>query len=66
MYDAPIREVSGACFAGDRLVLVGDAEPVVAWTTWTAGPGPWETLDVATLSGAPADTGQFEAVEYLR
>jgi len=66
VYDAPIREVSGACFAGDRLVLVGDAEPVVAWTTWTAGPGPWETLDVATLSGAPADTGQFEAVEYLR
>jgi len=66
VYNAPIPEVSGACFAGSRLVLVGDAEPLVAWTTWAEGPGDWQTLDVSSLSGAPADTGQFEAVEHLR
>lgn len=65
MYDAPIREVSGACFAGDRLVVVGDADPVVAWSTWTDGPGDWQTFDVSELPDAPADTGQFEAVEHL-
>ena len=66
MYDAPIPEVSGACFAGDRLIVVGDAEPVVAWTTWADGPGQWDTLDVSALPDAPSDTGQFEAVEHLR
>ena len=65
MYDAPVPEVSGACFAGDRLVVVGDSDPVVAWTTWDDGPGSWTTLDVSALPGAPADTGQFEAVEHL-
>ncbi len=65
MYDAPIAEVSGACFAGDRLVLVGDCEPVLAWATWAEGPGQWHTLDVSALPGAPSDTGQFEAVEHL-
>lgn len=65
MYDAPIAEVSGACFAGDRLVLVGDSEPVLAWATWADGPGQWHTLDVSALPGAPSDTGQFEAVEHL-
>jgi uncharacterized protein YjiK len=67
MFDAPIAEVSGACFADGRLVLVGDAQPLVAWAPWTAdGPGSWETLDVAALPGAPEGTGQFEAVEHLR
>lgn len=66
MYDAPIPEVSGACFAGDQLVIVGDAQPVVAWTRWDDGPGEWSTLDVAGLPGAPKKTGQFEAVEHLR
>lgn len=67
MYDAPIPEVSGACFAGSHLVVVGDAEPLVAWAPWTAaGPGAWQTLDVAALPGAPGDTGQFEAVTHLR
>lgn len=65
VYDAPIAEVSGACFVGDRLVLVGDAKPVLAWTTWNEGPGTWETLNVARLTGAPSDTGQFEAVEHV-
>jgi hypothetical protein len=65
VYDAPIAEVSGACFAGDRLVLVGDSEPVLAWATWAEGPGQWHTLDVSALPGAPSDTGQFEAVEHL-
>ncbi len=65
MFDAPITEVSGACFAGERLVIVGDAEPVLAWCPWHDGPGQWETLNVATLAGAPTDTGQFEAVEHV-
>lgn len=66
VYDAPIREVSGACFVGDDLVVVGDAEPVLAWATWTPdGPTDWRTLDVAELPGAPEQTGQFEAVELL-
>jgi hypothetical protein len=66
VYDAPIPEVSGACFVGDRLVIVGDAKPVVAWTRWEGKPGDWKTLNVAKLPGAPAETGQFEAVEHLR
>ena len=67
VYDAPIAEVSGACFAGEQLVIVGDSEPVVAWAQWTVdGPGPWQTLNVGDLPGAPDDTGQFEAVEHLR
>lgn len=66
VYDAPIREVSGACFAGNRLVLVGDAEPVLAWADWNGdGPGEWTTVNVADLADAPAKTGQFEAVEHL-
>lgn len=66
MFDAPIREVSGACFVDDRLLLVGDAEPVLAWTRWSEqGPGEWTTLDVAALPDAPKKTGQFEAVEHL-
>lgn len=65
MYDAPIREVSGACFAGDRLVLVGDVEPTLAWTPWAGQPGEWTLVDVAALPGAPEDTGQFEAVEHV-
>lgn len=65
MYDAPIREVSGACFAGDRLVIVGDAEPSVAWAPWHGKPGEWTVMDVAAMPGAPQDTGQFEAVEHV-
>lgn len=65
MFDAPIAEVSGACFAGSRLVIVGDAEPVLAWTPWDGQPGQWTSVNVAKLPGAPADTGQFEAVEHL-
>lgn len=66
VYDAPVPEVSGACFAGERLILVGDAEPVVAWADWTAdGPGEWSTLDIAGLADAPDAIGQFEAVEHL-
>ena len=65
MYDAPIAEVSGACFAGDRLVLVGDAEPTLAWAPWDGEPGDWTVIDVAGLPGAPAETGQFEAVEHV-
>jgi hypothetical protein len=67
VYDAPVSEVSGACFVGDTLVVVGDAEPVLAWASWTRdGPAHWRTLDVAGLPGAPKRTGQFEAVEVLR
>lgn len=65
MFDAPIAEVSGACFADSRLVIVGDAEPVIAWCEWTGRPGQWQTLDVRKLRGAPKETGQFEAVEHL-
>lgn len=65
MYDAPIAEVSGACFAGNRLVVVGDAEPVLAWCEWSSGPGQWSTVDVTAIPGAPKKTGQFEAVEHL-
>lgn len=65
MYDAPIAEVSGACFAGDRLVLVGDAAPVLAWAPWAGGPGTWSLIDVADLPGAPPETGQFEAVTHV-
>lgn len=65
MYDAPIAEVSGACFADNRLVIVGDSEPVVAWCDWAGQPGTWSTLNVAQLPGAPGKTGQFEAVEHL-
>lgn len=65
MYDAPIAEVSGACFAGDRLVIVGDAAPTLAWTPWTGKPGDWTVMDLTALPGAPAETGQFEAVEHV-
>ena len=65
MYDAPIAEVSGACFAGESLVIVGDAKPVLAWCPWDGRPGQWRTLNVAKLPGAPAATGQFEAVEHV-
>lgn len=67
MFHAPLAEVSGACFVGNRLVIVGDAEPVLAWADWTGdGPGEWTTLDVSALPDAPGETGQFEAVEHLR
>ena len=66
MFDSPIAEVSGACFAGDRLVLIGDARPELAWALWSPeGPGEWTVFDVAELPGAPKRTGQFEAVEHL-
>ena len=66
MFDSPIAEVSGACFAGDRLVLIGDAKPQLAWAPWSPeGPGAWTVIDVAKLPGAPKRTGQFEAVEHL-
>ena len=42
-----------------------DAEPVLAWCDWSAGPGTWTTLNVADLPGAPKKTGQFEAVDRL-
>jgi hypothetical protein len=65
VYAAPIPEVSGACFAGRRLVLVGDRDPVLAWAAWEDGPGDWTVLDVAGLPGAPAEAGQFEAVAHV-
>ncbi len=65
MYDAPIPEVSGACFVGDRLVIVGDAKPELAWCDWSGQPGAWTTINIAALPGAPKKTGQFEAVEHL-
>jgi hypothetical protein len=65
VYDAPIPEVSGMCFADRRLVLVGDRKPVVAWAPWTDGPGDWTLLDVAALPGAPGEAGQFEAVAHI-
>lgn len=64
-YDAPIKEVSGACFVDDRLVIVGDAAPELAWTTWDDGPGTWTVIDVSDLPGVPKKAGQFEAVEHL-
>lgn len=64
-FDAPIAEVSGACFVQDRLVIVGDAKPEIAWTSWDDAPGEWTVVDVSELAGAPKQTGQFEAVEHL-
>lgn len=64
-YDAPIAEVSGACFVQDRLVIVGDAVPEIAWSLWDDGPGEWTVFDVSDLTGAPKHTGQFEAVEHI-
>ena len=66
MFDAPIAEVSGACFAGDRVVIVGDADTRLAWTRWNGQPGDWVTLDLEDLADAPKKIGQFEAVEHLR
>ncbi len=65
VFDAPIPEVSGACFVGDRLVIVGDSKPHLAWTAWQGRPTEWDVLDVGELPGAPADTGQCEAVEHI-
>lgn len=59
-FDAPIDEVSGLCFAGSRLVLVGDAQEQLAWTQWREGPTEWHVVDVA---GEGLE--QFEAVEWL-
>jgi len=66
VFDAPVAEVSGACFAGNRLVIVGDARPEVAWTPWHDGPTEWTVTDISSLPGAPPESGQFEAVEHVR
>lgn len=60
IFDAPIDEVSGLCFAGSRLVVVGDAREQVAWTEWRGGPTDWHIVDIA---GDGLE--QFEAVEWL-
>jgi hypothetical protein len=64
--DAPIAEVSGACIVSDRVLLVGDRDPVLAVAPWTPDlSGPWTLLDVSELPGAPKGVGQFEAVEHI-
>jgi hypothetical protein len=60
--DIPLREVSGLAAGGDRLLAVGDHDPVVFWATVEPWPLRWHGTDLAGLD-LPEGGVQFEAVQ---
>ena len=60
--DIPLREVSGLALIGQRLLAVGDRDPVVFTAVLEPWPLRWEGIDLAGLD-LPEGGVQFEAVE---
>jgi len=60
--DIPLREVSGLSVHGDRLLAVGDHDPVVFSAALDSWPLRWQGTDLAGLD-LPDGGAQFEALQ---
>jgi uncharacterized protein YjiK len=62
--DVPLREVSGLAVQGNRLLAVGDHDPVVFSAELGSWPLQWHGIDLTSL-GLPEGGAQFEAIESV-